>query len=593
MSGILCVGIIFCMDVTGLGINSSLSAQTVSGPLKSTVVGWDDLRPPTNPDFVDPYAHLTSRQLIDLAALSRIEFDTRDGIGDVDTEKGQRLRQKLAEQGLDVDLLLSKVEGVTAHYTQQATDTNPQLDRTSVKLLGYVLPLTQTQDRVVDFLLVPFIGACVHVPPPPPNQLVYVKPDDALDDINLFDQVWLEGTMYPEASSHEFFRVDGEQQVDVSYGIDVASITRYQAPVNPLDAQSFDGIAPGHLSPDSISPDAISPEAGVPPSALLSEYYADYSWWQRIQLQTSTLFTQTMTGIKHQGAWYALPLGVLISFCYGVLHTLGPGHGKAVIVSYFIGKEGSLQRGIAMGIRIAIFHVISAIAIVFLTHLILEQTIGNTAASYRVVRLFSYGAIASIGGWMLWKAVRPSHHQPSGLDRVRDSGRTDALPTVSAQAREQRAATLLYPTLTEQVLSLQTPRTEPTKQPASGVRRGWCSCLTCSDQADSGNWLSMAVGAVPCSGALLVLLYGLGNDLLWPSVLMVLAISLGMAITLSLIGVMAIWGQNRTQQRIRFNFRRQRWWSHWGPIIGASSVSLIGLFMFGFTLATAIADLSS
>ena len=120
-----------------------------------------------------------------------------------------------------------------------------------------------------------------------------------------------------------------------------------------------------------------------------------------------------------------------------------------------------------------------------------------------------------------------------------------------------------------------------------------CSCLTCIDNGDSGNWLSVAVGAVPCSGALLVLLYGLGNDVLWPSLLMVLSISLGMAITLSGIGVMAIWSQNRTRRRIRFNLRRQRWWTRWGPILGASSVFLIGLFMFGFTLTSAIADISS
>ena len=307
--------------------------------------------------------------------------------------------------------------------------------------------------------------------------------------------------------------------------------------------------------------------------------------WQRIQVQTSALFTQTMVRIKNQGGWQALPLGLFMAFGYGVLHTLGPGHGKAVIVSYFIGKDGSWQRGVIMGIRIALFHVISAIAIVILAHVILEQTIGTSASSYRIVRILSYAAIAIIGLWMLRQAMTSQRHElpMQSLDQA------PASPSAQPPKLGGPNTNLLYSTLTEQVLAIQ----DRSPQPKAISIAGMCSCLTCKDRSASGNWLSVAVGAVPCSGALLVLLYGLGNNLLWPSVLMVLAISLGMAITLSLIGVMAIWGQTQTRRRIRFNLRRQRWWSRWGPILGASSVCLIGLFMLGFTLASTIADISS
>jgi hypothetical protein len=44
-----------------------------------------------------------------------------------------------------------------------------------VRMPGYLLPLDVIGAKVTEFLLVPYIGACIHVPPPPPNQIVYVK----------------------------------------------------------------------------------------------------------------------------------------------------------------------------------------------------------------------------------------------------------------------------------------------------------------------------------------------------------------------------------------------------------------------------------
>ncbi len=49
------------------------------------------------------------------------------------------------------------------------------LDRKTVTVPGFMVPLEDDADEVTEFLLVPFSGACIHVPPPPPNQMVYVK----------------------------------------------------------------------------------------------------------------------------------------------------------------------------------------------------------------------------------------------------------------------------------------------------------------------------------------------------------------------------------------------------------------------------------
>jgi uncharacterized protein len=60
---------------------------------------------------------------------------------------------------------------------------------------GYVVPLTFDSTRVTDFLLVPFVGACIHVPPPPANQIVYVKVEKGFDVQGTFDPVWVTGTL--------------------------------------------------------------------------------------------------------------------------------------------------------------------------------------------------------------------------------------------------------------------------------------------------------------------------------------------------------------------------------------------------------------
>ena len=69
------------------------------------------------------------------------------------------------------------------------------LDGKRVQIGGYVVPLDFDATRVKEFLLVPFVGACIHVPPPPPNQIVYVKAENGIDVRGTFEPVWVTGTL--------------------------------------------------------------------------------------------------------------------------------------------------------------------------------------------------------------------------------------------------------------------------------------------------------------------------------------------------------------------------------------------------------------
>jgi hypothetical protein len=69
------------------------------------------------------------------------------------------------------------------------------LDATFAKIPGFVVPLEGDAELVTEFLLVPYFGACIHVPPPPSNQIVYVRFDKGVPIGNLYDAVWVTGKL--------------------------------------------------------------------------------------------------------------------------------------------------------------------------------------------------------------------------------------------------------------------------------------------------------------------------------------------------------------------------------------------------------------
>ena len=85
-----------------------------------------------------------------------------------------------------------------------AFDTMPQigtfntveaLDGETVEIPGFIVPLDGTGANLRSFLLVPYFGACIHTPPPPPNQIVYVTVDTELAEIDLWEPQWARGTL--------------------------------------------------------------------------------------------------------------------------------------------------------------------------------------------------------------------------------------------------------------------------------------------------------------------------------------------------------------------------------------------------------------
>lgn len=82
------------------------------------------------------------------------------------------------------------------YRTGEKTEPLKQVDGKQVKVPGFMVPLEDEDEFVTEFLLVPYVGACVHTPPPPPNQIVMVKMDSGKKTkVSFWDPVWVHGKL--------------------------------------------------------------------------------------------------------------------------------------------------------------------------------------------------------------------------------------------------------------------------------------------------------------------------------------------------------------------------------------------------------------
>ena len=88
-------------------------------------------------------------------------------------------------------------------FDENARKFNESLRDEFIKLPGFVVPLETGAKGITSFILVPYYGACIHVPPPPPNQLVMVSTDVPWRDASFYGAVWVSGNLMIETTSTE------------------------------------------------------------------------------------------------------------------------------------------------------------------------------------------------------------------------------------------------------------------------------------------------------------------------------------------------------------------------------------------------------
>ncbi len=253
--------------------------------------------------------------------------------------------------------------------------------------------------------------------------------------------------------------------------------------------------------------------------AALARFSAEYQ--RRIQQALSVSLRDVQSGSGSLALW------TLVSVCfgYGVVHTLGPGHGKAVVVAYFLdsSRPRAWMEGIFAGGWIAFTHTLAALLLAGALKLL--GTVGMLGAvrEVRNVEMVSYALILAIGFWRLWAGLTGRlHEHPHGdghdhhHDHGHDHGGHHHDHHHEHMHHENRQRTVA----------------------------GWL--------------LLTAAGIAPCAGALVVILLSVALGVVWAGVVGVIAIALGMAITLAAVGMASmvahrlIIGDGRSQEIGRF-----------------------------------------
>ena len=105
-------------------------------------------------------------------------------------------------------------------FDENATRFNTALSGVNVRMPGYMLPLATSGSGVTEFILVPYAGACIHVPPPPPNQLVFVTTERPWNAQVMFEPVWVTGTLAIDPISTNL--------ADIGYSMEADLIELYE-----------------------------------------------------------------------------------------------------------------------------------------------------------------------------------------------------------------------------------------------------------------------------------------------------------------------------------------------------------------------------
>jgi nickel/cobalt exporter len=248
------------------------------------------------------------------------------------------------------------------------------------------------------------------------------------------------------------------------------------------------------------------------------------AWVLEKQAQFNRELAAAVRSLKTANPLSATLLLAALSFAYGVLHAAGPGHGKAVISSYVLADGRTVRRGILLAFLAALIQALSALVVVGVLVLVLRATGLQIRAMEAWLETASWALVALVGVWLLYyqlrSAFRPVHahagHYHHHADHHHDHG-----AHAHAHAPHTHAG-------------------------AHGDSCEVCAHLPAAAELQ-GDWswrralaLAFAVGVRPCTGAILVLVFAIGQGLLWAGVLSTFAMALGTAITVSALAASAV-----------------------------------------------------
>ena len=118
-------------------------------------------------------------------------------------------------------------EGDGPTYTFDSATTVAALDGATGRIAAFVVPVAHDDNgRITELFLVPYFGACLHMPPPPPNQIIYAKPETPIESADFWDPIWAVGTLRIARTQNDM--------ADSAYRMDLKEIKE-------IDLEEFQG----------------------------------------------------------------------------------------------------------------------------------------------------------------------------------------------------------------------------------------------------------------------------------------------------------------------------------------------------------------
>ena len=169
------------------------------------------------------------------------------------------------------------------------------------------------------------------------------------------------------------------------FDIDGASNAPAAEAVAPVgDSSTIESVAP-------TAPAVSKPEGAESRSKSFYTVIADAQKVLREKL------TVAISAMKN-GDWGAIWKFLAICLIYGMLHALGPGHGKSIVVGYFIARRGRWRQGVALGAGITVTHTMSAVLLLLVLYAIFKATVFNAFETGRIgIERASYALIMLTG----------------------------------------------------------------------------------------------------------------------------------------------------------------------------------------------------
>jgi nickel/cobalt exporter len=234
--------------------------------------------------------------------------------------------------------------------------------------------------------------------------------------------------------------------------------------------------------------------------------------------------TQVSRAIRENPWGRSFLLFLILSFVYGVIHALGPGHGKIIVVSYFLSRPGKYVHGMLMGNLITFMHVFSAVFIVLIFYIALKTT-GLISFEYvnGILEKMSYILLMALGLFLVLYKVHELR-----------TGKSIDLQECKATETDFRHLVLV----------------------------------------------ALATGLVPCPGAALILLFTITLNILIPGLIAMVCIALGMGLTTTFFALFSIASRNTV---FRLTVRRQKTFTFLHATLslaGALAITLFGSLLF-------------